>query len=128
MQIIGQIVNGQLDYDEEQVNKWVSKQKENYRYLIDITRLDNNVANMMRYYRSTVLPNIANYRGETEYCQHELILTQFGLRIVDGEEEYALRTRYYNKAQWTKFLDQVIKFYTMEGAPIPPAKTEDEPY
>lgn len=27
MQLIGQIVNGRLDYDEEQVNKWVSKTK-----------------------------------------------------------------------------------------------------
>lgn len=96
--------------------------------MIDITRLDNNVANMMRYYRSAVISAIAEHTGYTEYEQHEINLRQHAPKVIDGEVEYALRSAHFNKAQWQKFLDRTIGFYSEEGAEIPAPTTEKPPY
>ena len=90
--------------------------------LITVDKIDGNVAQMMKYYRSSVIKDIADFLGESNLEEaHQMVLEEFSPTVVIGEYEVRLTTRAFDKDMWLAFLKAVTTTYLMMGANITPA-------
>jgi hypothetical protein len=105
----------------KKMNEFLAKQKTNS--LISLEKIDSDHSQMMKYYRASVINDIADFLGESNPEEaHRIVLEEFSPTIIIGEYEVRLTTRAFDKSMWLAFLKAVTTEYLMRGANITPAK------
>jgi len=108
------------DINLDKICEYIDKQKGTC--LITVEKIDSNVSQMMKYYRGSVIKDISDFLGESNYEEaHRIVLEEFSPTVVIGEYEVRLTTRAFDKGVWLAFLKAVITGYLMRGANIKPA-------
>lgn len=115
------------EIDSKMIYDYVLKQGRTC--LITVDRIDNDVSQMMKYYRGSVIKDIGDFLGESNLEEaHQIVLEEFSPTVVIGEYEVRLTTRAFDKDMWLAFLKAVTTNYLMRGANITPANVAGYEY